>query len=132
MPSCGRLYPEEARECPECGFSADDVPSPAPVRPLRDTSKRESKSSGTAILIISALVVVVIIGSVVTYFLLKRQKEAQLASLNRAAQHFLTLQEKAEAYASQNELSGVVAPSPVEETRKALSVPDLDVDAADH
>lgn len=130
-PSCGRRYPKEAHECPECGFSADDVPSPTPVRRLQDPLERESRSSRTAIFVVSILVFVVIIGSLFTYFLLKRQKEAKLASLNRAAHHFLTLQEKAEAYASQNELSGVVALSPVEEIRKALSVPDLDVDAPD-
>ena len=59
-----------------------------------------------------------------------RKQEEELAK-ESTRRHFLSLQEMAEAYATQNELGGLVALSTTEEVTEALTEPDLDVDAPD-
>lgn len=129
-PACGKQYEKDFTQCPECGFTDEHEtvsrPAAADIKPV----DRESSVGRTATFAVAAVVVLIAIAAVVTYFLVKRQKEAQLAKIERT-RHFLTLEEKAEAYAGQNELSGIVALSSMEEVREALGQPDLDVDAPD-
>jgi hypothetical protein len=130
--SCGKEYPQDLGECPECGVDLAAVPRGKRRRKPKRHTAQDPKESGVGkiVLIVGAILVVVIAALVATYFLVMRKQEAKLARQSTRS-HFLSLQEMAEAYATQNELGGLVALSPEEEVTEALTEPDLDVDAPD-
>jgi ribosomal protein L37E len=129
-PSCGREYPTAEGECPECGFSEISARPPAEKKPVGRPISSQSSGPGKVLFVISLIAIVVVVAAVTTYYFMKRKKEAEVAKVITPT-HFLTLQEKAEAYAAQNELSGTVALSSLQDVEASLRKPDLDVDAPD-
>lgn len=125
-PSCGKKYSQYLPKCPECGFPDEafaDKPSSAGVEKRR-------AGAGRAVLIAGAIAMVVIVAAVATFILVKRHNEVRLAK-QESQEDMLTLQEKAEVFARQNELSGIVAFSSLEEIKKEFAHPEFDADAPD-
>ncbi|MFH1116105.1 MAG: ankyrin repeat domain-containing protein [Pseudomonadota bacterium] len=125
-PSCGKKYSQYLPKCPECGFPDEafaDKPTSAGV-------EKRGTGAGKAVLIAGAIAMVVIAAAVATYILVKRHNEAQLAK-QESQEDILTLQEKGEVFARQNELSGIVAFSSLEDIKKEFAHPDFDADAPD-
>lgn len=125
-PSCGKVYSRKMRKCPECGFSQ----VPVEEKVARPRVKEKGSGAGKVVAIGVAIGVIIVVAAVAAFLLFKKHQETQTAQ-KESEEEFLTLQEKAEVFARQNQLSGIVAFSSLEDIKKEFNHPDFDVDAPD-
>lgn len=128
--SCGKTYSDELGQCPECGLSRDAGREP-PIKPIRPLSIKPPGSARRLGLIIGATVILLaVLGGLGAYFWMKTMQSTAVGT-EPARKHFLSLQELAQAYADQNEMSGLVAMGTVEEVKSVANKPEFQVDAPD-
>jgi len=128
--ACGKSYSDDLAQCPECGLSKDAVISPRTSR-VPSRSIPPPRPAKAVLLIVGVVVLLVAaLGGLGAYFWLKT-RQPQAVATEPARKHFLSVQDLAQAYADQNELSGLTALGTFDEVKTATGKPDFQVDAPD-